>query len=380
MSLIDGEPDRRYYAGVREAAWQAMAIATREGATVSETRDRSGIKTTRISTTVTAKKDTVQNIANIVTVEEVSAKEDPMQSEMSGVLEILRGPLPSDSVLEFIVSEEGYKQIIKEREKSNRRYRVWYDGESQKVTINCCPSYLHERTSVMVIDSMVDEAVRVMRNAGVSNHVTSRIQNAGHLTTSTISRRQSYKEPDGLIIFDDDESLDTSRIAFELGFSQSYLCLRQATLWWIEQKEATVAMLLCLTEVDKNSGAAHRVFRTIEDRNAEMQTCLIEFNRQRRVEHRTLGPLEYNGYKWFGTLRDAFFETYRETDAGIVKSEPVHLVKDGVDITDVIPRDLTVKVGDFVPSNWLNDDAVRQLGVNFLQPQTFMEGLSSAIV
>ncbi|KAK9234333.1 hypothetical protein V1525DRAFT_413445, partial [Lipomyces kononenkoae] len=40
-------------------------------------------------------------------------------------------------------------------------------------------------------------------------------------------------------------------------------------------------------------------------------------------EHRALGPLEYNGYKWFGTLRDAFFETYRETDAGILKSDPV---------------------------------------------------------
>ncbi|KAK9484345.1 hypothetical protein V1527DRAFT_453234 [Lipomyces starkeyi] len=49
----------------------------------------------------------------------------------------------------------------------------------------------------------------------------------------------------------------------------------------------------------------------------------------------------------FGTLRDAFFETYRDTDAGIVKSGPVYLVKDGVDLTDAIPRDLTVKVGDF---------------------------------
>ncbi|KAK9490779.1 hypothetical protein V1508DRAFT_406109 [Lipomyces doorenjongii] len=269
-----------------------------------------------------------------------------MKSEISKVLEILCGPLPDDSALEFIVSEDGYNKIIEEREKSNRRYRLWYDGESQKVTINCCPSYLHERTSLIVIDSMVDEAVSVMRNAGVSNQVTSRIQNAGHLTRSAIARRKSYKEPDGLIIFDDDES----------------------TLWWIEQK-STVAVLLCLTEVDKNSGAAHRVFRTVEDRNAEMQTYFIEFNRQRREEHRPLGPptrpLEYNEYKWFGTLRDAFFETYRETDTGIGR----YLVKDG-----------TVKVGDCVPHNWLSDDDARRLAVNFLQAQTFMEGLSSANV
>ncbi|KAK9431759.1 hypothetical protein V1505DRAFT_367796 [Lipomyces doorenjongii] len=356
MSVIDGEPDRRSYACAREAAWQVMAITTREGATAPETRQRSVIEN---STRFNAKKDTVQKV------HKATANEEPMKSEISKVLEILRGPLPDDSVLEFIVSEDGYNKIIEEREKSNRKYRVWYDGESQKVTINCCPSYLHERMSLIVIDSMVDEAVRVMRNAGVSNQATSRIQNAGHLTRSAITRRKSYKEPNGLIIFDDDECIDPGRIAFELGFSQSYSSLRQATLWWMEQKKATVAVLLCLTEVDKNSGAAHRVFRTVEDRNAEMQTYLIEFNRQRREEHRPLGPLEYNEYKWFGTLRDAFFETYRETDTGIVKSEPVYLVKDGVDITDSIPRDLTVKVGDFVPHNWLKRRRCQTISCQF---------------
>ncbi|KAK9246528.1 hypothetical protein V1506DRAFT_456806 [Lipomyces tetrasporus] len=363
MSLIDGEPDRRSYASAREAAWRVMAITTR-GATAPETRQQGGIKSTRISARVIAKKDT----------------EDPMESEMSEVLEILRGPLPSDSVLEFIVPEDGYKKIIEEREKSNRKYRVWYDGESHKVTINCCPSYLHERTSQIVIDSMVDEAVRVMRNAGVSDHVISRIQKAGHLTTSTRSRKKSYKEPDGLIIFDDVEHKGAHRIAFELGFSQSYSSLRQATLWWIEQKKATVAVLLCLTEVDKSSGAAHQVFRTIEECDAEIERYGVEFNRQRREEHRPLGPFEHNGCRWFGTLRDAFFETYRETDSGVVKSEPVYLVKDGVDQTDAISHDLTVKVGDFVPHNWLSDAVVRRLAVNFLRPHTFMEGLSDAIV
>ncbi|KAK9358314.1 hypothetical protein V1504DRAFT_442202 [Lipomyces starkeyi] len=287
MSLIDSEPDRRSHASPRDAAWR------------------------------------------IDSVHEVIAKEDPMESEISEVLEILRGPLPSDSVLEFIVSEDGYKKIIEEREKSNRKYRVWYDGESHKVTINCCPSHLHEHTSQTVIDSMVDEAVRVMRNAGVSDYVISKVKKSGHLTSLTRSRKKSYKEPDGL------KNLTTSN-----------------------QKKATIAVLLCLTEVDKSSGA-HRT----TERGASPR-----------------GPLEYNGYKWFGTLRDAFFETYRDTDAGIVKSEPVYLVKDGVDLTNAIPRDLTVKVGDFVPRNWESDDVVRRLAVNFLRPQTFMEGLSDAIV
>ncbi|KAK9348974.1 hypothetical protein V1522DRAFT_397032 [Lipomyces starkeyi] len=229
---------------------------------------------------------------------------------------------------------------------------------------------------------MVDEAVRVMRNAGVSDYVISKVKKAGHLTSSTRSRKKSYKEPDGLIIFDDIECRGARRIAIELGFSQSYSSLRQATLWWIEQKKATVAVLLCLTEVDKSSGATHRVFRTIEDCDAELERYGFEFNRQRREEHRLVGPLEYNnnGYKWFGTLRDTFFETYRDTDTGIVKSEPVYLVKDGVDLTDAIPRDLTIKVGDFVPRNWVSDDVGRRLAVNFLRPQTFMEDLSDAIV
>ncbi|KAK9386018.1 hypothetical protein V1515DRAFT_616756 [Lipomyces mesembrius] len=256
-----------------------------------------------------------------------------MKIEISELREILRVPLPSDSVLEFIVSEVGYKWIIEDREKSNRKYRVWYDGETHKVTINCCPSYLHERMSVMVIDSMVVEAVRVMRNADVSDDVISR----------------SYKEPDGLIVFEGG-GIDRRRIALEVGFSQSYSSLRRATLWWIEQKKATIAVLLCLTEVDMSSGEIHGEFGTVQELNAP----------------RLFVPLEYNGYKWFATLSDAFFETYRETDSGVLRSEPVYLAKDGVDITDAIPRDLTVTVGDFVPHGWLSDDNIRSLTVNFL--------------
>ncbi|KAK9482512.1 hypothetical protein V1527DRAFT_485654 [Lipomyces starkeyi] len=383
MSLTDGESDRRSYACAPDAAWRVMAITTRECATAPETRQQSGMKSTRISTTVAPKKDTVREVtAKIDTIREVVAKENRnrMETEISEVIEILRGPLPSDSVLEFHISEDGYKQIIQEREKSNRKYRVWYDGESHKVTINCCPSHLHERMSAMVIDSMVEEARGVLRDAGVSDLLISKIKKTGQDTTSTRSRKKSYKEPDGLIIFDGVEHTGANRIAFELGFSQSYSSLRQATLWWIEQKRATVAILLCLTEVDKSSGAARQLFRTIEDCDAEVDRYAVEFNRQRREEHRPLGPLEHNGYTWFGTLRDAFFETYRETDSGVVKSEPVYLVKDGFDLTDAISRDLTVTVGDFVPRNWLSDDVVRRLAVNFLRPRTFMAGLSDAIV
>ncbi|KAK9427204.1 hypothetical protein V1505DRAFT_402680 [Lipomyces doorenjongii] len=367
MSLIDGEPDRRSYAGIRRVA--GVAITTRECTTKSETRQKVDIKSTRISTRVIATKDNVREVtAKIDSVQNVIAKEDPMESDLSEVLEILRRPLPSDSVLEFMISEDGYKKIIDEREKSNRKYRVWYDGQSHKVTINCCPSYLHERTSQIVIDSMVDEAIKVMRNAGVSDYVISRIKNAGNLTISIRSQIKSYKEPDGLIIFDN------------AGWRGSYSSLRQATMWWIEQKKATVAVLCCLTEVDKSSGAPHRVFQNIEECDMEVDRYGVEFDRQRRDENCPLGPLEYNHYKWFGTLRDAFFEIYRDTDAGIAKSEPVYLVKDGVDMTHAIMRDLTLKVGDFVPRNWLSDDVVGRLAVNFLRPQTFMEGLSDAIL
>ncbi|KAK9481722.1 hypothetical protein V1527DRAFT_486342 [Lipomyces starkeyi] len=88
----------------------------------------------------------------------------------------------------------------------------------------------------------------------------------------------------------------------------------------------------------------------------------------------------------------AFFETYRETDAGVVKSYrgkfhetssisngaipsltyEKYLVKDGFVVTGAIKGELTVKVGDFVPHNWLSDDVVGRLAVNFLQPQTYL--------
>ncbi|KAK9483989.1 hypothetical protein V1527DRAFT_453591 [Lipomyces starkeyi] len=34
-----------------------------------------------------------------------------------------------------------------------------------------------------------------------------------------------------------------------------------------------------------------------------------------------------DGYAWFRTLRDAFFETYRDTDSGVVKSEPAYSLR-----------------------------------------------------
>ncbi|KAK9491664.1 hypothetical protein V1508DRAFT_398721 [Lipomyces doorenjongii] len=42
------------------------------------------------------------------------------------------------------------------------------------------------------------------------------------------------------------------------------------------------------------------------------------------------------------------------------------LVKDGVDISDAIRRDLSaIKVCDFFPYNWLRDDILRRSAVNF---------------
>ncbi|KAK9360375.1 hypothetical protein V1504DRAFT_157191 [Lipomyces starkeyi] len=89
-----------------------MSITTREGLTGPETRQRGRYKVHRISKRAAAKKDNVQ---------EVTAKEDPMEIEISEVFKLLRRPPPTHPVLEFIVSEDGYKKIIEEREKSKRK-------------------------------------------------------------------------------------------------------------------------------------------------------------------------------------------------------------------------------------------------------------------
>ncbi|KAK9365036.1 hypothetical protein V1509DRAFT_612899 [Lipomyces kononenkoae] len=253
----------------------------------------------------------------------------------------------------------------------NQKYRVWYDGDTHKVTINCYPSDVHEGMSTMVVDSMVDEARRVMHIAGVSDDVISRIRKAGPVTRTSLYRGKSHKEPDGLIEFKDPASIHAGRIALEVGFSQSYSSLQRATLWWIEQKKATVAVMLCLTEIEKSSSEVRRQFGSIEE---------LTLLRTTNTGASHIRAAQYNGYKWFGILRDAFFETYHQTDCGVIKSEPVYLVKDAVDITESIPSDLTVTVGDFVPYGWVNDDDVRRLAVKFLQPKPLMEELSDAVV
>ncbi|KAK9484920.1 hypothetical protein V1527DRAFT_483490 [Lipomyces starkeyi] len=107
---------------VRIKRSRSRAITTRECATARETRQRGGIKSTRIYTRIMAKKDTAREVtAKIDAVQEVNAEEDIMESEISEVHEILSRPPPSDSLLQLIVSEDGYKKIIEEREKSSRK-------------------------------------------------------------------------------------------------------------------------------------------------------------------------------------------------------------------------------------------------------------------
>ncbi|KAK9367750.1 hypothetical protein V1509DRAFT_653596 [Lipomyces kononenkoae] len=302
-----------------------------------------------------------------------------MESHISDVLALLRRPRQSDPVLEFIISEDGYKRIIEEREKTNRSYRVSYDSHSRTVTI-CFPTAVHERTGDMVISSMVNEVVRMLENAGVGDEVTSRIQSGGHETITDSSLARSYKEPDGLIIFEDFKSKNPRRIVLEVGFSQTYASLKRACLWWMNQRQVPVVLSLFLTENRHNSGSARQVFRTVEERDLHIQRYIDAFNAQMTQEHRPLGPLVYDGNIWFGSLRHAFFETYRVTDTGVVKSEAAHLVQDGVDVSDDIPRDLgAIEVGDFVPHGWLSDDVLRRSAVNFLRPQSFMRMLSGAI-
>ncbi|KAK9343143.1 hypothetical protein V1522DRAFT_424372 [Lipomyces starkeyi] len=273
MSLIDGEPNRRSSVIALEAAWLN-------------------------STKVTAKKDTAQKVtAKPDTVQDVIAKEDPIHSEISEVLEILRRPLPSDSLLEFIVSEDGYKKIIEERENSNRKWNV---SQSH--------NHLHEHTY-------------------------------GERRKNSAARRRCMRSP--YLENTKDWKLDNLN--------------KLSQKWWIEQKKATVEVLLCLTEVDKSSGAAHGLFRTMEDSDTEIRALNSTDNGGRSIVHwDRWNIMSTNGLE---TLRDAFFETYRETDAGIVKSEPVYLIKDGVDVSEEMPRDLSA-----------------------IKPQTFMEDVSDAIL
>ncbi|KAK9326967.1 hypothetical protein V1520DRAFT_284324 [Lipomyces starkeyi] len=309
-----------------------------------------------------------------------SAKDEAMDGELSKALETFHRPMPSDSMLQFTVTEDGYKKIVEERDSCNRKYRVWYDGYSFTVTIICCPSDLHNMAAVTVVDSLVAEAVRVLRTAGISDDVISRIKKPGNETSASRSRTRSYREPDGAVLFEDRTSPRIHRIVLEVGFSQNYIPLQRATMWWIEEKISPVAILLCLTERHKSSGATRRVFRSEEDMDAEMEKYIEAFDRQQRQGNHALGPLVYDGYSWFGTLQQAFFETWRRTDTGMVKNGPLYLVNDGLDVSVATPLDLgDFTLGDIVPSNAGIGDVMRSSALNFVRPQTYIQVLSDAI-
>ncbi|KAK9359704.1 hypothetical protein V1504DRAFT_485023 [Lipomyces starkeyi] len=342
--LYNGQHDCRSYAGARRAARWTPPIGG-SVVTLPDTKQRGDIR---------AEARAIKT----------SAKDEAMDGELSKALETFHRPMPSDSMLQFTVTEDGYKKIVEERGRCSRKYRVWYDGYSFTVTIICCPSDLHNMAAVTVVDSLVEEKPR----------------KAGNETSASDSRTRSYREPDGTVLFEDRTSPRIHRIVLEVGFSQNYVPLQRATMWWLEEKISPVAILLCLTERHKSSGAARRVFRSKEDKDAEMEKYIEAFDRQQRQGNHALGPLVYDGYSWFGTLQQAFFETWRRTDTGIVKNGPLYLVNDGLDVSVATPLDLgDFTLGDIVPSNAGIGDVMRSSALNFVRPQTYIQVLSDAI-
>jgi hypothetical protein len=51
----------------------------------------------------------------------ISAKDEAMDGELSKALETFHRPMPSDSMLQFTVTEDGYKKIVEERGRCNRK-------------------------------------------------------------------------------------------------------------------------------------------------------------------------------------------------------------------------------------------------------------------
>ncbi|KAK9321277.1 hypothetical protein V1517DRAFT_368506 [Lipomyces orientalis] len=233
----------------------------------------------------------------------------------------------------------------------NKFLRLWYDSSSKIATVVAAPTPLHSDMVGELMGNLSDACIDVMRRSGVCETIRE-----GLIRSSSTTKRKNtddgltIREWDGAIsyAFNGDETL---MVAFEVGVSQTSKSLRAAISW-------------CY-------------YKTSQEQSAALQQARDRLRLQ-SLQH-PFGPLEWNGFTWFGKLRKVIIETFRNDDlncpAGTIL-EPSHsFVSHEFTMPigghgrfageDVPPNLREVVLGDCVPSHVLSDDEIVTTPLDF---------------
>ncbi|KAK9236567.1 hypothetical protein V1525DRAFT_406701 [Lipomyces kononenkoae] len=99
------------------------------------------------------------------------------------------------------------------------------------------------------------------------------------------------------------------------------------------------------------------------------------------------GPLEWDGYIWFGSIKRVILETYRFPDDGcpsetiLDPSNSFTIVEDGEFVAhDISPNLRQVAIGDCIPNHILTGQVAHTTAVNFFRREWFEDSFKDAMV
>ncbi|KAK9235062.1 hypothetical protein V1525DRAFT_411059 [Lipomyces kononenkoae] len=301
--------------------------------------------------------------------------------EHSQLLEIVKRPLSPDTRLEIPASQTEYERVQEIIETEDANYpQLWYDSARQVAIVVAVPSPLHSRMAGQLMDSILREV-----RSGFSSDITSGLSLSTETTSVSntlygLTRRGS----DGALIYLEG-SRETLMIAVEVGVSQSYQSLRAAISWSVLTLHCRVGLAMSISEGDRGASPPVRYFASKEEAETAVDGAEQAF-RDQLIQH-PYGPLERNGYIWFGRIRRVILETYRFPDDDrpyetlLSPSSSFIIVEDGEFIGDGISPNLRqLVIGDCIPSHILTGRVAHTTPVNFFRREWFEDAFKNAMV
>ncbi|KAK9320029.1 hypothetical protein V1517DRAFT_310200 [Lipomyces orientalis] len=303
--------------------------------------------------------------------------------EQSALMSVMRRPLSPDARLEVPTTWEEYEYA--QEHLDNEGNKLWYDSSSKIATVVAAPTPLHSDMVGELMVSLSKACDEVMRRGGISETIRDGLTHSTDTTKrSNTDDGLTIREWDGAIsyAFNGDETL---MVAFEVGVSQTSKSLRAAISWCVCALQCRLGIAMNIIEHDRGERPTVQYYTTSQEQSAALQQARDRLRLQ-SLQH-PFGPLEWNGFTWFGKLRKVIIETFRNDDlnypAGTIL-EPSHsfvIVRHGRFTGQDVPPNLReVVLGDCVPSHVLSDDEIVTTPLDFFRRSWFEAKIRGAIL
>ncbi|KAK9234918.1 hypothetical protein V1525DRAFT_452398 [Lipomyces kononenkoae] len=307
------------------------------------------------------------------------------QAHSLQLLDIVTQPLSPDTKLEIPASQAEYDRVQEILENEDARYpQLWYDSARQIAVVVAAPGPLHSDMAGELLDSILREV-----RSAFSSNITSGLRLSTERTSVRNTRYgRTRRGWDGAIIYLEG-SRETLMIAVEVGISQLYESLRAAVSWSVLTLRCRLGLAMCINEQGRGATPPVRYYQSDEVAEAAAGSAEQAF-RDHLMLH-PYGPLEWDGYIWFGSIKRVILETYRIPDGGCPSETTLNpsssfvseivLLLDGEFVGhDISPNLRQVVIGDCIPSHILTGQVAHTTPVNFFRREWFEDRFKNAMV